>query len=252
MALAEYDRQTWLDRKFDYRPGQSVMIIGPTGGGKTVMAWQISDVALRQNPELSLTALQPKPADESTIHYANEFGLKISPSYPFKKKWYEQKPSGYVHWPAHIKNDEDANTEHLSNQFKQSLGGEYWRGNKIVLLDDTFIIGAQLKCNKLIDKYLTAGRSNDVGLIGCLQQPRGTVSSGSIGSFAYSQPAHLIFLKETGKANLSKLADIGMGMDTEALQETVRNLRSYSVNDSLVSDALHLDRRGYASIVTPW
>src|ERR1700733_4203569 len=140
MTLATFSRSEFLESKLDVRPGESATIIGPTGSGKTHLAWQFADVAMRQNPDLAINAVQPKPVDLTTVQFADEFGLKVTPDYPFKKRWWwDSEPNGYVHWPAHIRGDADANKEHLGRAFKNSLNGLYWQGNNLTIVDDTYL-----------------------------------------------------------------------------------------------------------------
>lgn len=251
--LAQYRRDEFLERKFDYRPGESIGIICPTGGGKTHTAWQLARCALDQNPELGLTAIQPKPADDTTDRYVAEFGLKVSDTYPFRKKFWESEPTGWVHWPKHITTDADANQVHLAHEFKTSLNGEYWKGDRLVIVDDAYIIEALYGANKEVDQVLTAGRSNDVGAIFCLQAPKGTVHGGSVSGFHYSQPTHLLLGKDSVASNRQRFAEIAMGLDPKLIDDVVTHLRTYRIGDSAVSELLYLDRRGpYAAIISPF
>jgi energy-coupling factor transporter ATP-binding protein EcfA2 len=253
MPLDPISRQEFLDAKVDVRPGESAVIIGPTGSGKTHLAWQFADVGMRQNQQLQVHAVQPKPADETTVRFADEYGLQVTPDYPFRKKLFRPHPTGYVHWPAHIRDDADKNAEHLSKQFKNSLNGMYWDGNSLVLVDDTYLVGAVYKANRELDNYLTAGRSNDAGIIGCLQAPKGTVHSGAVSSFFYSQPTHMFFFRDNVASNRDKLGQISMGLDPRWIEHTVANLKTYRIDDSTVSDVLYLHRSGpYACVIRPW
>jgi energy-coupling factor transporter ATP-binding protein EcfA2 len=253
MSLATFSRSEFLESKLDVRPGESFTIVGPTGSGKTHLAWQCADVAYRQNPMLSLNAVQPKPRDITTVQFAEEYGLKITPDYPFHKRLWEAHPTGFVHWPAALRGNADANKEHLSKQFKNSLNGLYWEGNNLTIVDDTYLVGAVYKANTELDQFLTAGRSNGAGVIGCLQAPKGTVSSGAVSSFWYSQAAHLLFFRDNVEQNREKLGQISMGISPQFIEHTVANLKTYRINDSTVSDVLYLSRNGpHACIVRPW
>jgi energy-coupling factor transporter ATP-binding protein EcfA2 len=251
--VATFARDEFLEDIWDYRPGESVLLAGPTGAGKSHLAWQLADKALKQHPGLSLTTMCPKPTDDTTDRFCEQFGIKISDRYPFRKKFWENEPRGYCYWPPHIKGDADANEQHLSKAFRDCLNGEYWNGNRLVLVDDTYLIGAVYKANKDLDTYLVAGRSNKAGIISCLQQPRGTVHSGSVSSFHYSQPVHMFFSRENAEANREKYGEIACGLDPRMIMSIVSNLRTYRVGDSNVSDMLYLSRSGpYAAVITPW
>lgn len=246
-------REEFVHDLFDYEPGESIAIIGPTGTGKTYTGWQLINEATRQNPQLAVTALQPKPADDTTAAYVQNLGLEVRDAYPFRKRLLHAQPYGYVHWPRHIKGDEEANIAHLHDEFSRSLSGEYWAGHKLVLVDDTYLIAAYYKCSAAFDKYLIAGRSNKAGVVACLQQPRGTVQGGAVSSFVYNQPTHLLLGKDGNRANRERFGEIGMGLDPRMIESVVAGLRVYRVNGSAVSQLLYLDRRGpYLCVVDPW
>lgn len=250
--LATYGRQEFLDTKLDLRPGQSAVFIGPTGSGKSEFAWQTADVTTRQHPDLRLSAFQPKPADSTTDRWVEKLELRYSATYPFRKAWWESKPRGWVHQPAHVRDDADQDVEYVSGQAKKMLNSEYWKGNSLVVVDDTYLVGAVYRGNRELDKFLIAGRSNRAGIIGCLQAPKGTVSSGGVSSFFYSQPALLVFFNDGTEANREKLSQISMGISPRTIEDLIKSLRVYRVGDANISEALVLDRRGYACIVKPW
>ena len=251
--VATLSRNEFLDDYWSYEPGESAVWIAPTGGGKSHMMWQCADRALRQHPQLSLSAAMPKPSDETTDHWAEALGLKVSDTYPFRKHWWESEPPGYIHWPRHIKGDVDANYDHLTKEFKAMLNGEYWSGDKIVCVDDAYLIAATYHCNRECDTYLIAGRSNRSGLFGCLQQPKGTVSGGSPSGYWYSQPSHLFLGKDGVASNRERFGEIAMGIDPRLIDSIVTNLRTYKVGNSNVSEFLYLNRSGpYAAVISPF
>jgi hypothetical protein len=246
-------RDEFLSEYFTYAPGESLVLIAPNGGGKSVLMWQCAREALNQHPELSLSAAMPKPSDETTVKWASELGLKVTDQYPFRKRFWEQEPRGYVYWPRHITTDATENREHLSQSFKTMLNGEYWQGQNITLVDDSYLIACTYRAGLECDQYLMAGRSNKSGLFGALQQPRGTVSGGSPSGFWYSQPAHLLLGKDGVASNRERFAEIAMGLDPRVIDGIVANLKTYRMHDSNVSEFLYLNRAGpYAAIVSPF
>jgi hypothetical protein len=251
--VAHLTRDEFRDEHWDYRPGESAVWIAPTGGGKSFMMWQLIERALQQNPSLGLSAAMPKPADSTTEQWAQHLNLHITDRYPFKKKFWQDEPRGHVFWPKHIVTDADENHHHLSTSFKTMLNGEFWAGNRIVAVDDAYKIAAVLGANRECDTYLSEGRSNRAGLMGCLQQPRGTVSGGSPSGFWYSQPQHLFLGHDGVAANRERFGEIAMGIDPKLIDHIVANLRTYRINDSNVSDMLYLCRSGpYAAVVSPF
>lgn len=237
-------RQEFLEDFFDYRPGEHLNLIGPTGNGKTHLKVQLLQQAMRQNPGLDYTAMMPKPFDQTTIDMARAMNLKIQPEYPFKPRWFWQdKPNGHVLWPPHIRGDEKKNQEHLHGVFSNALSDLYWKGHCIVDCDDVYLLAALYKLNPQMDKYWTAGRSNGAGLWTANQKPSGTLNGG-VSSFSYSAPTHLFLSRDGEYRNLERFGEIGMGFDKREIQEIVKSLRVRQIGDSAVSEFLYLDRRG--------
>jgi hypothetical protein len=246
-------RNDFLEDYWDYRPGESAVWIYPTGGGKTHFMYQCLDAALRQNPYLRTTSALPKPADETTYDWADRLDFKVKDEYPFARWPWEHKPRGYVLHPPHIRDDEDKNEAHLAAQFKRMLSNEYWAGDCITCVDDAYRLVCGLKLSKYTDKFLTEGRSNGAGLFGTLQQPRGTVTGGSVSSFWYSQPTHSFYGKDGNSQNRERFSEIACGLDPRMISDVVANLKTYRIKDSAVSDVLYLNRAGpYLAVVTPF
>jgi hypothetical protein len=195
----------------------------------------------------------PKPADDQTVDWAGRSDFKITDHWPAERYFWQHKPRGYVHWPKHIRGDEDKNEDHLRNAFKRQLSDEFWRGESLVFLDDSYRISCGLKCGKYVDKTLTEGRANGAGVFAVLQQPKGTVSTGSVSGFHYSQPSKLFLYRDGTESNRERYAEIAMGLDPRIIDSAVLDLKTYRINNCNVSDVLVLDRAGpYMCVVTPW
>lgn len=242
--VAHIGRDEFLDEYWDYRPGEHLNLIAPTGGGKTHLKAQLLHRALRQNPQLRYAGMMPKPSDATTVQMAEAFGFRIKDSYPFRKKFWENEAPGHILWPKHIRGDEKANREQLQEVFRQALSDLYWNGNVIVDADDVYLIACLLKMNPELETYWTAGRDPGSGLWTANQKPSGTINGGSVSSYSYSAPTHLFLGRDGDKRNLERFGEIGMGFDTRDIQDIVRNLRVRSINDASVSEFLYLDRRG--------
>lgn len=236
-------RDEFVEDYFDYNGGEHLNIISPTGGGKTHLKRQLIKMAMRQNPWLEYSVMMPKPNDSTTMQMADEMGLKIQSSYPFTKKFWEDKPYGNVLWPPHLRGDEDENRAHLSKVFKNALSDLYWKGSCIVDADDVYLLAAIYKTNSELEKYWTAGRSNHAGLWTANQKPSGTIQGG-VSTMSYSAPTHLFLGRDTDERNIARFGEIGMGFEKRDIEAVVRNLRVRKINDSAVSEFLYLDRRG--------
>ena len=58
--LTQLPREQFLTEHWDYRPGEHVSLIYPTGGGKTRLMFQLLQRAMKQNPQLGVLAAMPK------------------------------------------------------------------------------------------------------------------------------------------------------------------------------------------------
>lgn len=253
MSLLTLDRQEWLEEYFSYEPGQHVVIVEPTGGGKTHLMYQMLGAAITQHPELRPVAFMPKPADPSTVAWARALNLRETPEWPPRKKLFAAKPAGYVLWPRHRMDlDPDGRREEVGKVLRKGLDDQYKRGNCISLIDDAHSAATMMKLNSYIEEQLVNGRAGGAGVWLALQKPSGTVNSGGITSFAYSSPTHLVFGKDTDVRNLKRLAEIGGGIDPARIENIIRSLRLYRIGQNTVSQKLYVDRRGpYMALVGP-
>jgi hypothetical protein len=247
MRIANYDRETFLTRKLDYRGGQHVGIWEPTEGGKTHMAYQMADVAMRRNPHLTFASLMPKPRSPATRRWAQALDLKITDSWP--PPWSMRKPRGYVLWPRHLKDAPVAvNREHLASIFRKCLHDQYHNGDSITLADDVYILAVILGLNMDCEEFWTAGAEGKSGLWAPNQKPSGTVGGGTVSSFSYNSPTHLIFGTDTDERNQKRFSEIGGGIDPKMVSGIVSKLRRFDVNtpDGIrrISEKLYINKSG--------
>lgn len=253
MGLLELNRQDWLENYFDYAPGQDVVIIEPTGGGKTTIAYQMLGQVIERYPDLSIASFMPKPADPSTVEWARRLNLRETPVWPPRKRLFQSKPAGHVLWPPHRMDlPPAARREEVGKVLRAGLDDQYKRGNSVSLVDDAHAAATYMNLNDYIEEILVNGRAGGAGAWLPLQKPSGTINSGGITTYAYSSPVHMIFGKDTDARNLRRLSEIGGGIDADKVEHTVRNLRLYRIGDATVSQKLWIDRRGpYMALIGP-
>ncbi len=253
MALLELDRAEWLDSYWDYQPGEHVVIIEPTGGGKTFLAYQMLGEVMRRYPHLSAVSLMPKPADPSTVQWARALNLRETPVWPPQRKLFQGKPAGYVLWPPHRMDLPPAERrEEVGKVLRAGLDGQYKAGNAVTLVDDAHSAATYMKLNDYIEETLVNGRAGGAAGWLALQKPSGTVNAGGITTYAYSSPTHYLFGKDTEERNLKRLSEMGGGIDSRRVEEIVRNLRLYRIGNHTVSQKLYVDKRGpYMALIGP-
>jgi hypothetical protein len=256
MSLLQLDRREWLEEYFDYNPGEHVVIIEPTGGGKTHMAYQMLGEVMSRYPNLRVVSFMPKPADPSTAAWARALNLRETPEWPPRPKVWDLlggKPAGHVLWPRHPQGVPPAQRrEEVGKILRTGLDAQYKAGNSISLVDDAHSAATYMGLNDYIEEQLVNGRAGGAAAWLPLQKPSGTVNAGGITSYAYSSPTHLLFGKDTDVRNLKRLSEIGGGIDPARVENIVRNLRLYRIGKNTVSEKLYLDKRGpYMLLVGP-
>jgi hypothetical protein len=246
-------RSEFLDEYWDYRPGEHVSFIAPTGAGKTHLAYSLLDAAMKQNPALNVACLMPKPQDSATTQFAKSLQLKEVPDWPPRKRWWEDKPRGYVCWPHHdMSLDAAANREQIANILRKCLHQQYWRGNSITFADDVHNLAVLMGLNAELETFWTAGRSSGSAVWSANQKPSGTLNSGSVSSFSYHAPSHLFLGHDSDERNIRRFGEIG-AVDPREIEGVVRNLKLYQINGNTVSEVLYIDRRGpYVVSLLPW
>ena len=253
MGLLSLSRAEWLDEYLDYRAGEHVVIVEPTGGGKTWLMYQMLGAVMREHPELFPVAFMPKAADPSTATWARSLGLRETPVWPPRKKLLAPKPPGYVLWPQHRMDlPPDERREEVGKVLRAGLDWQYKAGHSISLIDDAHSAATMMGLNSYIEEILVNGRAGGAAAWLSLQKPSGTVNSGGITSFAYSSPTHYLFGKDTEARNLKRLTEIGGGIDPDRIGNIIRGLRLYRIGQATVSQKLYIDKRGpYMALVGP-
>jgi energy-coupling factor transporter ATP-binding protein EcfA2 len=253
MSLLELDRSEWLDAYFDYNSGEHVVIIEPTGGGKTTIAYQMLSAAMDQHPGLSVVSFMPKPADPSTVAWAKALDLRETPEWPPRRKLFQPRPAGHVLWPPHRMDlPPDARREEVGKVLRAGLDAQYKAGNSISFIDDAHSAATYMRLNDYIEEQLVNGRAGGAAAWLALQKPSGTVNAGGITTYAYSSPTHYLFGKDTEARNLKRLSEIGGGIDAGKVESIVRGLRLYRIGQHTVSQKLYIDKRGpYMALIGP-
>jgi energy-coupling factor transporter ATP-binding protein EcfA2 len=245
MSLLQLDRAEWLDSYFEYNDGEHVVIVEPTGGGKTHLMYQMLAAVMREHPGLRPVSFMPKPSDPSTAQWAKALNLRETPVWPPEPKLFRGKPAGHVLWPKHRMDlAPDARREQVGQVLRAGLDDQYKRGRSISLIDDAHSAATMMGLNSYIEEILVNGRAGGAAAWLALQKPSGTVNSGGITSFAYSSPTHYLFGKDTEARNLKRLSEIGGGVDPARVEEIVRNLRLYRIGKHTISEKLYIDKRG--------
>ena len=242
-------RAEFLDRFWDYRDGEHVSIIEPTGGGKSYLLRQLLAATGKVRPHLRPVILMPKPRSETTAQTASALGYGITPSWPPVTWPWQPRRNGWVMWPGHIRGDADANRKQLGDKLRAATADQYWRGNSITVADDLHV-HALLGLMRDFEDTWTAGREAGAGLWTANQKPSGTAQA-SVSTYNYNAPTHLFLGKDNDWRNTRRFSEIG-GVDPDHVRRIVNTLRMNKIGQHTVSDKLYIDKRGpYMAVIGP-
>lgn len=251
--MLSLSREEFFKDYFDYRRGEHLSAIYPTRRGKTHLLHQALDTAMKQNPDLTVATLMPKPQDPATHEFARQLNLKIVSDWPPRRKWWTKEDyRGYVLWPKH-RADVDAaeNREQVAAVMRRCLSHQYWTGNSITFADDIHVMAVLMRLNPELEQFWTAGGSSGAGLWSANQKPSGTQHSGAVSSFSYNAPSHMFLGRDTDRRNVKRFGEIG-GIDPDRVEAIVSNLNLYRINGNSISEVLYIDKRGpYMCLIQP-
>lgn len=216
VQVFSFPRDDFLNRRWRYRPGEHVTILGPTGCGKTWLGYQLLEKAA--TPKLPAVVLVMKPRDKTVVDWSKSAGFRTVRSWPPPPKiqWFEQKPPGYVLWPKH--SFDPARDDYVLHvQFRRAILDCYKRGRRILFADEAWGLVNELKLERELVTLWTRGRSMECGLWTASQKPT------HIPLHAYSMAEHLFLHNDPDERNRERFAEIG-GVDPKLVKAIVASL----------------------------
>lgn len=194
-------------KEFDWRQGEHVSLIGPTGCGKTTLALAIL-------PRRTYTvAFGSKPKDDTLPELIKRGWRKL-------EKWtprpYERR---IVLWPKFDKPEQVANQRRV---FQKAFEEIFTAGNWCVYVDEARYFNDVLKLSAYLRLYWYQGRSLGISLVTTTQRPAYMPLE------MYDAATHLFLWRETDRVNLTRLGGIAAspagGIDHKVIAQTVASL----------------------------
>jgi energy-coupling factor transporter ATP-binding protein EcfA2 len=211
MKFLKIPRREFLTRYFHYDYDEHVLILGPTGSGKTRMALDaLGVVSTEKNPAI-VFAMKPKDGTLEKFAEAHEFQtVQYWP--PPVSKWRPKKPSGYLLKPPHNMRDIYWTRQKHHDVFQEAILDSYAKGRRIIFADETYSLTHELQLGDELVTLWTKGRSMKTAVWAASQRPA------FIPTWAYSQSTHFFISYDPDRRSRKRYEEIS-GVDPDIIRE---------------------------------
>lgn len=193
----------------DWRQGEHVGLIGPTGQGKTNLLMNL--LPLRQYVAVFAT----KPRDVSMDRLIASGYLRI-------EQWSDIPPERAprrVLWPNASSIDSEDRQKEI---FNHAYGAIYREGGWAIVIDEGWYIADVLKLQRKMRTIWTQGRSLGISQVVATQRPRWVPLE------MFDQSTHLFFWRDNDDENLRRISGLGAA-PASAIRMLVSNLEKFQV-----------------------
>lgn len=206
----DVERKPWAEflNDWEWRQGEHVTLLGPTGAGKTTLALQIL-------PRRKYAVVFGTKRRDSTLQQLTKQGYVIKRDWPV-----EQRYRKVILWPYMM---HPGDIYHQRKVFADCLKDVYRRGSWCVYLDEIRYMTDYLKLSSLCELLWQQGRSIGVSLIGGTQRPA------YIPTVAYDQVSHLFIWKNNDQMTVRRLRELGAFIDPQIIMDVVVKLERHEV-----------------------
>lgn len=189
-----------------WEQGQHVSIIGPTGRGKSTLAYAI--LPLRQWSVICGTKIR----DETLTTFSKQYRYRIQQRFrPTREN------DRYIVWPKFRKSGDEAKQQTV---FRECLQDVFEQGGWCLYVDETWYFEKVLRLGGLLETFWSQSRSNDITFVAATQRPR------NVPLMMYDQCTHLFLFKVTDAYARKRLGEIG-GIDSKVVANEVAQLQGH-------------------------
>lgn len=209
-TVPDIDSVSWPDflRRFRWRQGEHMTIIGPTGSGKTTLAMEL------MHRRKYVVILACKPRDSRLA------GLLRNDGYRLMREWNPTPlDERVILWP---KVERPADELRQREVFGEALTNIYRSGGWTVFMDEVRYLTEHLKLPRLVNILWLHGRSLDISVVAGTQRPT------HIPLLAFDQATHLFLFRDNDDVNLRRLGSLGAASN-RTVRETVATLAHHEI-----------------------
>lgn len=186
---------------FDWRQGQHVTAVGPTGSGKTTLGLHL----LQYRNYTVVFSCKPR---DTTMNRLLRAGWEK------QTRFIPQIANHIVLWPPV---DGFAAASKQKVVFRDAMERVLVEGGWCIDLDETAYIADFLGLEKELKMLMQIGRSNDISIINKTQRPA------FVPLVIYDQADHLFLWRDNDEVNLKRIGGLG-GLDQRSIRHEVASL----------------------------
>lgn len=203
-AVTSWDDVPWGD----WRPGEHVTAVGPTGSGKS------HAVAALVGQRRWSVVIATKPKD-STLDWYAAHGFERITEWPPR-----DGVERVLLWPPFRRPGDE---QQQADTIRHALSNIFAEGVWTVVVDELHYATDSLGLGDVLTTYWRQGRSNGLSLVGSTQRPA------HVPLDAYSAPRWLLLYRTSDRRDLDRLADISGDVDRDQLRRLVAALPPYAL-----------------------
>jgi hypothetical protein len=202
----------------DFRQGDHVTIIGPTGAGKTHIAVEVAEL----RTYVLFIACKPRDPLISELRSRGYYETR-----DLELAYVEGRPMHrrVVYWPRfserETKGDQLREQNLQSAAVRKAFSYARRNGSWCMVIDEGTWVCRDLKLQRVADSMWFQGRTLGVSVIMCAQRPAW------VGQYALSQADHLFLFQTAHSEDLKALGDI-TGVSTYTVRQTVSELDAHA------------------------
>src|ERR1035438_3343820 len=185
-----FPRDEFCRDRFTYKPGEHVLFGGPTGRGKTELAFNLLKYCA--TPELPAYVAVSKPLDPVSSRWGEKLGFRRVESWPPARKFKDinNKPSGYLVWPrfGDVETDNMRAAQVTADLIDHTYANGVRGHHAILVMDDTMVKAKILGLDGKMVTLLAMAGAMGIGVWVFIQKP---TDSGRTTLWSYENATHV-------------------------------------------------------------